>query len=140
MISVGDCELVILRRVNGRRKPLEAIFHTEMQRIGGNAQSPLQIARVDDEIDPAFDESIALEVIQKGSAVHCVSAYQGDILVLGSDGVFDNMFLEDIAQICNRMLPPANSTTAPDDLDTRLLRQVAQCIVEAAHAKTEADA
>lgn len=29
-----------------------------------------------------------VELIWKGSAVHCISAYEGDVLVLGSDGVF----------------------------------------------------
>lgn len=41
-------------------------------------------------------EELALEVIERGSAVHCVSAYEGDIIVLGSDGVFDNLYLEEV--------------------------------------------
>merc|ERR1719238_707379 len=91
VLSIGDCELLMLRRTNGRQSDLEAVFHTEMQRIDGHVQTPLQLARVDERIDEDFDESIAFEVIEKGSAVHCVSAYEGDILVLGSDGVFDNL-------------------------------------------------
>merc|ERR1719321_508397 len=96
--SIGDCEILILRRGSDGR--LTPIFHTEMQRIDSNAQQPLQIARVDETVDPDFDESIAIEVIERGSAVHCVSAFEGDIVVLGSDGVFDNLFVDEIASIC----------------------------------------
>merc|ERR550514_2483117 len=105
ILSVGDCELLILRRLRGRGSALEAIFHTEMQRIGGHAQQPIQIARVDDSIDPEFDESCAIEVIERGSAAHYVSAYEGDIIIMGSDGVFDNLYLDEVCDICNELLP-----------------------------------
>merc|ERR1719453_1244449 len=107
VLSIGDCELLMLRRTAGRQSELEAVFHTEMQRIDYNVQTPLQLARVDGRIDEDFDESIALEVIEKGSAVHCVSAYEGDILIMGSDGVFDNLFLDEIVEICNENLRPS---------------------------------
>merc|ERR1719453_1480159 len=107
VLSIGDCELLMLRRTMGRQSPLQAVFHTEMQRIDHNVQTPLQLARVDGRIDEDFDESIALEVIEKGSAVHCVSAYEGDIVVMGSDGVFDNLFLDEIVEICNENLRPS---------------------------------
>merc|ERR1719174_2726434 len=100
--SIGDCEILILRRT--AQGALMPIFHTEMQRIDGNAQSPLQLARVDDSVDPNFDPDIMIEVIERGSAVHCVSAYEDDIVVLGSDGVFDNLFVEEIVGICSQML------------------------------------
>jgi len=79
--SVGDCEILLLRRgPDGRLSP---VFHTEMQRVDGNAQSPLQLARVDETVDPNFNPDVMIEVIERGSAVHCVSAYEGDIFVLG---------------------------------------------------------
>jgi protein phosphatase PTC7 len=138
VLSIGDCELLMLRRTNGRQSDLEAVFHTEMQRIDYNVQTPLQLARVDERIDEEFDESIALEVIEKGSAVHCVSAYEGDILILGSDGVFDNLFLDEIVEVCNELLPPqhaANGDFTP--LPPSLLSQVAQRLVKESHAKSE---
>ena len=48
IITVGDCELLVLRRLAGPRSRLELVCHTEMQRIDGHAQTPLQLARVDD--------------------------------------------------------------------------------------------
>jgi len=137
VLSIGDCELLMLRRANGRQSDLEAVFHTEMQRIDYNVQTPLQLARVDERIDEEFDESIALEVIEKGSAVHCVSAYEGDVLILGSDGVFDNLFLDEIVEICNEILRPqsgADFTPMPPSL----LSQVSQRIVKESHAKSDA--
>merc|ERR1719263_1358666 len=114
--------------------PFQAVFHTEMQRIDHNVQTPLQLARVDARIDADFDESIALEVIEKGSAVHCVSAYEGDIVVMGSDGVFDNLFLDEIVEICNSSLPNHGEIFSP--VAPNLLSQVAQRIVLEAHSKS----
>lgn len=139
--SVGDCEMLILRRNQFNR--LEPIFHTEMQRVDGNAQSPLQIARVDDSIDPEFDESIAVEVIERGSAVHCVSAFEGDIVVLGSDGVFDNLFIEEIVTIADDMLrTPYNACRERKFVpaERALLGRIARAVVEEAHNKTQPDA
>lgn len=133
--SIGDCEIVILRRsAEGR---LQVVFHTEMQRIDGNAQSPLQLARVDETVDPDFDESIAIEVIERGSAVHCVSAFEGDIVILGSDGVFDNLFLDEVLGICQEMIPPSLVGRRFQPIDRHLLGQIARRIVAESHNKTK---
>lgn len=136
VLTIGDCELLMLRRLQGRQSPLQAVFHTEMQRIDGHAQTPLQLARVDSRVDADFDEELALEVIERGSAVHCVSAYEGDILVLGSDGIFDNLFLDEVVEICNDLLPPPRPgnfvPTQP-----ALLSQIARRLVELAHGKSQ---
>jgi len=137
VLSIGDCELLMLRRTNGRQHELEAVFHTEMQRIDYNVQTPLQLARVDGRIDEDFDESIAIEVIEKGSAVHCVSAYEGDIVIMGSDGVFDNLFLDEIVEICNESMRPSKKTEFQPLLPS-ILQQVATRIVKASHAKSDA--
>merc|ERR1719473_2327305 len=133
--SVGDCEILILRR--GKDGRLMPVFHTEMQRIDGNAQQPLQIARVDDTVDPDFDDSIAIEVIERGSAVHCVSAFEGDIVVAGSDGVFDNLFIDEILQICEQMIPATQPGKRFQPVDRSLLGEVAKRCVMESHSKTQ---
>merc|ERR1719162_2167649 len=129
VLSIGDCELLMMRRTQGRQSPLQAVFHTEMQRIDHNVQTPLQLARVDARIDEDFDESIALEVIEKGSAVHCVSAYEGDIVVMGSDGVFDNLYVEEVLAICDEMLPNPSKSGKFKPTNRDLLGKVARKIV-----------
>lgn len=132
VISIGDCEMLVFRRLQGQESPLSAVFQTEMQRIDGHLQTPLQLARVDARIDPHFHEAITIEVIEKGSAVHCISAYEGDLLVMGSDGVFDNLFTDEVADIVNSVLRPNTRYPA----DEALLSLLARRIVEACHAKT----
>jgi len=133
--SIGDCEILLLRR--GRDGRLAPAFHTEMQRIDGNAQSPLQLARVDDSIDPNFNPEIMTEVIERGSAVHCVSAYEGDIVILGTDGVFDNLFIDEVVSICDEMLFfPCGPHQKFKPLDRGILGEVARRIVLECHAKT----
>jgi len=131
--SIGDCEILILRRVEGT---LQTVFHTEMQRIDGNAQSPLQLARVDETVDPDFDPAIAIEVIERGSAVHCVSAFQGDIVVLGSDGVFDNLYIDEILAICEEELPLKGTGKDFQPVSRAVLGRIANRIVMESHAKT----
>lgn len=133
VITIGDCELIILRRLHGTTGPLQVVFHTEMQRIDGHAQTPLQLARVDGRIDANFDERITLEVIERGSAVHCVSAYEGDIVVMGSDGVFDNLYEREITDLCNAVLLPGQPVPSHDSL----LSHLSRCIIEACHMKSE---
>lgn len=134
VLSIGDCKLLTLRRADGPLGRFETVFHTDMQRIGENAQMPLQVTRIDERIDPCFDLSVAVEVIEKGSAVHCVSVFEGDLVIMGSDGVFDNLFLSEVLEICNRNLKPSLKEFSPTP--PSLLRHVAQLIVEAAHGKT----
>merc|ERR1719272_333608 len=114
---------------------LQTIFHTEMQRIDGHAQSPLQLARVDDTVDPEFDPSIAVKVIERGSAVHCVSAFQGDIVVLGSDGVFDNLYIDEILAICDEEMP-LDTGAKFQPLSRQVLGRIANRVVMESHGKT----
>jgi len=134
IITVGDCELLLLRRLQGRASPLVTVFHTEMQRIDGHSQTPLQLARVDARVDPDFNDGISIEVIERGSAVHCISAYEGDVVIMGSDGVFDNLFLDEIADLCNAVLQPKPGRFMPTH--EALLGHLAQRIVQECHAKT----
>merc|ERR1719373_382567 len=140
VLSIGDCEVMILRRLMGLEAKLETVFHTEMQRIEGNAQCPLQVCRIDERHDEQFDESVTIEVIERGSAVHCVSAYEGDIVVMGSDGVFDNLFLDEILGVCNEMLPPMEAGGKFKPTEAALLGEIARKIVELCHAKTQVGA
>lgn len=134
--SVGDCQIIILRR--GTNGMLQTVFQTDMQRIDGNAQQPLQIARVDDTVDPDFDESIAIEVIERGSAVHCISAFEGDIVIAGSDGVFDNLFVDEIVDICDNMLPVYCPGQKFRPAGSQVMEEIARALVAESHAKTRA--
>jgi len=132
--TIGDCELMMLRRIPDRSKPFQTVFYTEMQRIDGHAQTPLQVARVDERIDADFHDGLTIEVIERGSAVHCVSAYEGDVVVMGSDGVFDNLYLDEIIDIVNKMMPPEGGEYRP--INPQVLQNVATAIIQASHAKT----
>lgn len=137
VVTLGDCELVMLRRTGGRQRRLQVVLHTEMQRIGGHNQTPLQLARLSESLDPDFDENEALDAIERGSGLHCTSAYEGDVLILGSDGVFDNLFLSEVVEICNQKLPPSEPSGPFMPARPSLLLEIAHCIVQKAHAKSE---
>ncbi|CAK0867615.1 unnamed protein product [Prorocentrum cordatum] len=135
VITLGDCALVMLRRGSGNRQgPLQVVLHTEMQRIGGHSQTPLQLSRIH---DAGFEEKDAIETIERGSGLHITSAYEGDVLILGSDGVFDNLFLDEVVNICNDSLrPPLREQATFVPTHPALLGEIAQRIVERAHEKS----
>ncbi|CAE8692721.1 unnamed protein product [Polarella glacialis] len=135
-ITVGDCEMLVLRRSRWESQLFEMIFHTEMQRVGGHAQSPLQLARVDDRIDPDFTDAITVEVIERASAVNCVSAYEGDVVIMGSDGVFDNLFLDEIVHLSDSILQPGMGRPLPQEALDHLCR----AIVSSSHSKSQRQA
>jgi len=137
IVSIGDCELMVLRQ---NRLRYEIAFNTEMQRIDGNCQCPLQVCRVDGRVDPNFDERMTIEVIERGSAVHMVSVYEGDLVIIGSDGVFDNLFKDEVMAIVNRLIPrPSQPGEKFRPIEKPVLGEVARCVVEACHTKTKAD-
>lgn len=140
--SIGDCELLILRKSGDYGRPeYDIAFNTEMQRIEGNCQCPLQVSRLDERVDPNFEERMTVQVIEKGSAVHMVSVYEGDLVVIGSDGLFDNLFHDEVVAIINEMI--LNAVVSGDKafrpLDQELLGEIARRIVEACHIKTKLD-
>eukprot|EP00913_Durusdinium_trenchii_P019339 g18180.t1 len=58
------------------------------------------------------------------------------VLILGSDGVFDNLFLDEIVEICNEILPaPTANHFSP--MPAQYLSQAAQRIVKESHAKSD---
>lgn len=136
VVTLGDCELVVLRRKKGRQGPLEVVLHTEMQRIGGQAQTPLQLCRMNTHYDPGFEEDDALDAIERGSGLHCTSAYEGDMIIMGSDGVFDNLFLSEVVAICNAQLKPLKKEGTFVPAHPALLSEIAQSIVLKANSKS----
>jgi len=135
VVTLGDCELVMLRRTNGLQHPLQVILHTEKQRIGGNKQTPLRLARMDSETDPDFEEEAALDAIERGTGLHCMSTNEGDVLIMGSDGLFDNLFLQEVIDICNLFLQPGQTNLfSPTSADK--LEELARCLVQTAHSKS----
>jgi len=127
-VSIGVCELLVLRRVNGRSNPLETVFSNLLS----SANHEMQLVRVDERVDPKFSEDLTIEVIERGSTVHCVPAVEGDLVIMGTDGVFDNLFHDEVKDICNWVLPCGMPIPTPE----LALTQLARCLVEASHRKS----
>jgi len=124
VLNLGDCELVLLRRIDEEWKVL---FRTEPQRVDGHRQQPLQLARVDVSIDPDFvEEEHAIPLIRKGSATAVLPVEVDDVVIIGSDGVFDNLFLHEIVSL-------VDLDYGQPSLDD--LARVAKNIVKEAHSR-----
>lgn len=64
--------------------------------------------------------------------VHSVPLEPGDVIVMGSDGLFDNLWVEDIGRLINDRL--TQNGTERDELEAQTL---AERIAESAHANAK---
>ncbi|PFH31739.1 protein phosphatase 2C domain-containing protein [Besnoitia besnoiti] len=124
-VNIGDSQALLLRRTNTppRAVPVDQyseheLCHSSRSRIGDLSQCggyqvihrvspqqhffncPFQLTRM-----PDVDCSVG-EVLRRTAESADVSGHEvqaGDILVMGSDGLFDNLFDEDILQVVNQL-------------------------------------
>lgn len=96
-LNVGDCCLLVVRREPAQPQKFTIAFKTEPLRFDHN--KPLQIARLE-----GIGEHQILSVINSAN-VSSFQALHGDMLVIGSDGVFDNLHDEDILRIMTNKCP-----------------------------------
>jgi len=91
MCNVGDCGAMVLRPDPGNPSRLQVVHRTEPTRY--DPHKPKQLARLE-----GMDVSEVHLVIQ-GAKIQAVKVHHGDHIVLGSDGLFDNLHDEDILNI-----------------------------------------
>eukprot|EP00928_Gymnodinium_smaydae_P029206 TRINITY_DN22064_c0_g2_i1.p1 TRINITY_DN22064_c0_g2~~TRINITY_DN22064_c0_g2_i1.p1 ORF type:complete len:782 (+),score=110.41 TRINITY_DN22064_c0_g2_i1:42-2387(+) len=105
---VGDCALMLLRPVCLHPLQLEVVFRTEAGRI--DSRSPVQVQRL-----PGVSDALACDVI-RGAQTHTIQVKARDLVVLGSDGIFDNLSDQDIRQALEWRLsgPPGAAAAAAD--------------------------
>ncbi|KAJ2506308.1 hypothetical protein H4217_009051 [Coemansia sp. RSA 1939] len=93
--NLGDCGLTVVRQG-------DMVFRTEEQQHSFNY--PYQLS-TEPHSDAASDAQVFRLKIQKG-----------DIVIVGSDGVFDNLFDEDILEEVSHHLPPVMRADGPPEL------------------------
>merc|ERR1712129_138642 len=118
--NIGDCALFVLRPQSFQPLQLRLIFKTEPGRY--DARSPFQVQRL-----LGFSDENARDVIRKAS-VNTTLVRHGDILVLGSDGLFDNLRDEDIQRVLERRCGGTNGSVP----HRGQLQQAAGALVDAA--------
>mmetsp|Transcript_79603 Transcript_79603/g.251580 ORF Transcript_79603/g.251580 Transcript_79603/m.251580 type:complete len:561 (-) Transcript_79603:163-1845(-) len=92
--NVGDCGLLVLRPDPSCPSRLSREFRTDELRYEANR--PVQVMRL-----PNTTAAESHLVIQ-GARMNTVNCFHGDLVVLGSDGIFDNLTDEEIASIVER--------------------------------------
>jgi serine/threonine protein phosphatase PrpC len=94
--NLGDCTLLLLRPSPLQPDRLEIVYHTEALRYDHN--KPYQIARLE-----GVPESSAHAVIQRANC-DAIPARHGDIIVMGSDGLFDNLHEQEAVNIIEQSI------------------------------------
>lgn len=89
--QLGDCMLLLLRPTPSQPQKLQVVFRTEPLRYDEN--KPYQVARLE-----GVSEERVQAVIQR-ARIDTIPAHHGDIVVMGSDGLFDNLHEEDIVRL-----------------------------------------
>lgn len=97
--NIGDCCLLLLRPISPHQPVLNLVYKTEATRYDAN--KPVQVSRLD-----GVDEEHIRQVI-RAAAVDVMPVRHGDILVMGSDGLFDNLHDEDCIRIVEQHCTPS---------------------------------
>lgn len=92
--QLGDCGLLVLRPTPSQPERLQLVFRTEPLRYDEN--KPYQVARLD-----GISEATVRSVIQR-ARIDSVPVCHGDIVIMGSDGIFDNLHEEECVSIIER--------------------------------------
>jgi len=121
---LGDSAMLVLRPVSLKPLRLSTVFKTEPGRY--DARRPIQIQRLD-----GLDVASAHEVIQ-GGIVSTNPVQPGDVMVMGSDGLFDNISDDDITRVIERCCCEATGATEE-------LQQAASTLVELAISRVRLD-
>lgn len=145
--SLGDCALLVLRPCSFTPFRLRPIFKTEPGRY--DSRRPVQVQRLH-----GFSDANAHAVI-KGAMVSMTPVQHGDLLVLGSDGLFDNLRDEDIQYAIEQCCSSALAQSSLQRLQAELrgqgptgepllpspaqLQQVAAVLVDRAIASVRLD-
>jgi len=130
---LGDCALLVLRPSSLSPLRLRTIFKTEPGRY--DSRRPVQVQRLH-----GFSDAHA-HVVIKGAMVSTTPVQPGDVLILGSDGLFDNLKDEDIRrtveQCCSSFVgAPGAAPRAPSQAQ---LRQTASALVDLAISRVKLD-
>eukprot|EP00931_Biecheleriopsis_adriatica_P045518 TRINITY_DN26071_c0_g1_i1.p1 TRINITY_DN26071_c0_g1~~TRINITY_DN26071_c0_g1_i1.p1 ORF type:complete len:761 (+),score=153.27 TRINITY_DN26071_c0_g1_i1:74-2356(+) len=117
---LGDSAILVLRPTSINPLRLQSIFKTEPGRY--DARRPVQVQRLQ-----GLDVAGAHEVI-KGAVIGMNVVQPGDMLVLGSDGLFDNLSDDDITQVIEKCCCEATGSSEE-------LQQAATNLVDLAIAR-----
>lgn len=101
---IGDSALLVLRPTNKQPLRLRTIFKTEPGRY--DARRPLQVQRLQ-----GVSEMKVHNVI-KAAMVSTTAVQPGDLLILGSDGLFDNLSDNDMRMVLERICTPSGDVNA----------------------------
>lgn len=121
---LGDSAILVLRPTGLKPLKLTPIFKTEPGRY--DARRPVQVQRLD-----GVNVAAAHEVIKKAE-VATTPVQPGDILILGSDGLFDNLSDADIQRVIERCCCEATGCNEE-------LQQAASTLVELAISRVNLD-
>jgi len=95
--NIGNSSMLLLRP-SQQYPRLEVIFKTDPSCFDGDPRKPLQLMRLRDVRDAEVRSMI------RDTHVDALDVRDGDMLVLGSDGVFDNLVDADIVRIVSKVV------------------------------------
>jgi len=129
---LGDSAMIVFRPSSLQPLQLRSIFKTEPGRY--DARRPIQIQRLH---GGGFSVAGAHQVIQ-GAMVSTTPVQPGDFLVLGSDGLFDNIGDADIGQVIERCCAQASGRSPKQDVSA-VLELAAKQLVDLAISRVKLD-
>ncbi|CEM20273.1 unnamed protein product [Vitrella brassicaformis CCMP3155] len=145
--NLGDSGMIVLRRHEKGR--MTVLLRTKEQQH--EWKMPFQLARSPDESNRDALEKDMKELVRQlregkrlgvvpdkpeDAQLYTVALREGDLLILGTDGVFDNLFDDELCGIADLTLSPSESLVLNDPSLATPARSVAAAIAEAARHRS----
>jgi serine/threonine protein phosphatase PrpC len=112
--NLGDSALIVVRYFHDQNKA-KVLMQTEEQQHNFNA--PYQLANIPDSVKRSQDSS---RQFWKDKASDCViyqtSVREGDIIISGTDGLFDNLYVKEITNIIDVFMNECMANSENDSL------------------------
>lgn len=133
---LGDSALLVLRPSQVEPYRLSSIFRTEPGRY--DARRPVQVQRLQ------VSSPASTKKVIEGAIVNSTPVLPGDVIVLGSDGLFDNLGDDDIASVLERYcstVPRIQGLGSQEavERDSQQLQRAATALVDLAIAGVKLD-
>jgi serine/threonine protein phosphatase PrpC len=133
---LGDSALLVLRPSQVEPYRLSSIFRTEPGRY--DSRRPVQVQRLQ------VSSPASTKKVIEGAIVNSTPVLPGDVIVLGSDGLFDNLGDDDIASVLERycaIVPRIQGLGSQEavEWDSQQLQRAATALVDLAIARVKLD-
>mmetsp|Transcript_6000 Transcript_6000/g.14319 ORF Transcript_6000/g.14319 Transcript_6000/m.14319 type:complete len:585 (-) Transcript_6000:316-2070(-) len=147
--NIGDSGLMHIRREEHDSFPREAVVHRTKEQLH-SFNCPYQLCKLPEKSEyprlVAEGREALVRVLQRNTALqqdtpenaelYSFDLQEGDVLIAGSDGLFDNLFAQDVRKLCSMAISPYDAEQSNNACAPTLPEDLAMAVAKAAFTRS----